>query len=77
MASEPRRAAPQSPGWLRVATSRLVLNATLQWELLGALPTTMAHGNATFVAWPLRNFEAILTLSKGVAPPRSRGGGAG
>ena len=50
----------------------LVLNATLQWRLAGAMPTTMAHGNTTFDAWPLRNFEAILSKR-----PQARRGGGG
>jgi len=51
----------------------LVLNATLQWRLAGAMPTTMAHGNATFDAWPLRNFEAVLSKR----PQQARRGGGG
>ena len=39
----------------------LILNTTLQWRLTGAMPTTLAHGNTTFEAWPLRNFEAVLS----------------
>ena len=50
-----------------------MLNATLQWRLAGAMPTTMAHGNATFDAWPLRNFEAVLSKR----PQQARRGGGG
>ena len=48
----------------QAAAAGLVLNASLQLAMSGAMPTTMAQGNDTYEAWPQRNFEAFFSRAR-------------